>query len=87
MLPEARVEAVLRDQLRMRAPLDDRTFVHHQDEIGTPYCVTVDFDTLGQGEDRSLEGTVTVRDRDTMEQIRMKASELKEYFGKQMEGC
>ena len=35
-----------------------------QDEIGTPYCITVDFDTLE-------DGTVTIRDRDTMEQIRV----------------
>ncbi len=41
-----------------------------QDEIGTPYCVTVDFDSL---EDKA----VTVRDRDTMEQERIKISELK----------
>ena len=40
-----------------------------EDEIGTPYCVTVDFDTL---EDE----TVTIRDRDTMEQIRIKIDEL-----------
>ncbi len=41
-----------------------------QDEIGTPYCVTIDFDTLGEsGED--LKNTVTVRDRDSMEQTRM----------------
>lgn len=40
-----------------------------QDEIGTPYCVTVDFDTLE-------DGTVTVRDRDTMEQKRVKIEEL-----------
>ena len=44
-----------------------------QDEIGTPYCVTVDFDSL-QHDD------VTVRDRDTMEQIRVKISDLKKYF-------
>lgn len=36
-----------------------------EDEIGTPYCVTVDFDTL---EDES----VTIRDRDTMEQVKLK---------------
>ncbi len=47
-----------------------------QDEIGTPYCVTIDFDTIGQGEDKSLEGTVTVRDRDTMEQKRVKIEDL-----------
>lgn len=44
-----------------------------QDEIGTPYCVTVDFDTL---EDQS----VTVRDRDTMKQERVKIDELVVYF-------
>ncbi len=44
-----------------------------QDEIGTPYCLTIDFDTL---EDES----VTVRDRDTMEQQRIKISDLKDYF-------
>jgi len=51
-----------------------------QDEIGTPYCVTVDFDTIGQGGDKTLEGTVTVRDRDTMEQTRVKIEELEKYF-------
>lgn len=44
-----------------------------QDEIGTPYCVTVDFDTL---EDNS----VTVRDRDTMKQERVKIEELQKYL-------
>ncbi len=39
-----------------------------QDEIGTPYCLTVDFQTLE-------DGTVTVRDRDSMEQVRMTADE------------
>ncbi len=41
-----------------------------QDEIGTPYCVTIDFDTLE-------DGTVTVRNRDTTEQERVKVEELK----------
>jgi glycyl-tRNA synthetase len=40
-----------------------------QDEIGTPKCVVVDFDTLE-------DGTVTVRDRDTTEQVRVKIEEL-----------
>lgn len=44
-----------------------------QDEIGTPYCITIDFDTL---EDES----VTVRDRDSMEQPRIKIAELKNFF-------
>jgi glycyl-tRNA synthetase len=44
-----------------------------QDEIGTPYCVTVDFDSLETDD-------VTVRDRDTMKQVRVQISELKNYF-------
>ncbi len=48
-----------------------------QDEIGTPYCVTVDFDTLENN-------TVTVRDRDTMEQIRISVDKLKEYFDEKL---
>ncbi|MBP3371893.1 MAG: glycine--tRNA ligase [Clostridia bacterium] len=44
-----------------------------QDEIGTPYCITVDFDT-------QENGTVTIRDRDTMEQIRLHRSELKAWL-------
>ena len=44
-----------------------------EDEIGTPYCITVDFQTQ---EDQ----TVTVRDRDTMEQIRLPISELKVFL-------
>ena len=39
-----------------------------QDEIGTPYCITVDFDTLG--EKPELKDTVTIRNRDTGEQER-----------------
>ncbi|MEI6627340.1 MAG: glycine--tRNA ligase, partial [bacterium] len=45
-----------------------------QDEIGTPYCVTVDFETLEK------DDCVTVRDRDTMIQERIKVSELKSYL-------
>lgn len=48
-----------------------------QDEIGTPYCVTVDFDSL---DDQS----VTVRDRDTMSQERIKIAELKAYLDAQL---
>ncbi len=44
-----------------------------QDAIGTPYCVTVDFETLE-------EGTVTVRHRDSMEQERVKVEDLPKYF-------
>ncbi|NCN25097.1 glycine--tRNA ligase [Candidatus Falkowbacteria bacterium CG10_big_fil_rev_8_21_14_0_10_37_14] len=44
-----------------------------QDEIGTPYCLTIDFDTLG-------DNTVTVRDRDTMEQQRVLIAELPNFL-------
>ncbi len=49
-----------------------------QDEIGTPYCVTIDFDTLEND-------TVTVRDRDTMEQIRLPISELANFIAEKIE--
>ncbi|WP_315082025.1 glycine--tRNA ligase [uncultured Clostridium sp.] len=49
-----------------------------QDEIGTPYCITIDFDTL---EDQC----VTIRNRDTMEQERIKMSELEAYIEKSLE--
>ncbi|MBZ9690033.1 glycine--tRNA ligase [Clostridium sp. M14] len=49
-----------------------------QDEIGTPYCITVDFDTL---EDQC----VTIRNRDTMEQERIKISELEAYIEKSLD--
>ena len=39
-----------------------------QDELGTPYCVTVDFDTVGEGEKPEQKGMVTVRERDSMKQ-------------------
>ncbi len=52
------------------------------DEVGTPFCVTVDFDTLGKGDDPSLRDTVTVRDRDSMQQERIAISELAEYVQK-----
>ena len=48
-----------------------------QDEIGTPFCVTVDFDTLE-------DDTVTVRERDTMLQIRMPVDALAGYFAEQL---
>ncbi|MCL4107828.1 UNVERIFIED_CONTAM: hypothetical protein GTU68_027213 [Idotea baltica] len=48
-----------------------------QDAIGTPYCVTIDFDTLE-------DNTVTIRDRDTLEQIRVNISELKAVIGEKV---
>ena len=55
-----------------------------EDEIGTPYCVTVDFDTVGDAE-KEGDNCVTVRDRDTMEQVRMPISEVKDWLMKKME--
>lgn len=49
-----------------------------QDEIGTPYCITFDFDSL---EDKS----VTIRERDTMQQVRIKIDELAAYFENKFE--
>ncbi len=49
-----------------------------EDEIGTPFCITVDFDT-------ETDNTVTVRDRDTMEQVRLPINELVSYISEKME--
>ncbi|WP_028656799.1 glycine--tRNA ligase [Nocardioides sp. J54] len=51
-----------------------------QDEIGTPFCVTVDFDTLD-------DQAVTVRDRDTMSQERVALDKLTSYFAERLAGC
>ena len=50
-----------------------------QDEIGTPLCITVDFETVGDGE-KEADNCVTVRDRDTMEQVRLPIEKLREYI-------
>ena len=55
-----------------------------QDEIGTPLCITVDFDTFGDGE-KAGDGCVTIRDRDTMEQVRLPIGEVKAYIEKKIE--
>jgi glycyl-tRNA synthetase len=44
-----------------------------EDEIGTPYCITYDFETEN-------DGCVTIRDRDSMEQVRISISEVKNYI-------
>ena len=45
-----------------------------QDELGTPYCVTIDFDTID-------DKAVTIRDRDTMQQDRIAIDQLVTYLG------
>ena len=61
---------------------DDRGAIgkryRRQDEIGTPYCITYDFDS-------ETDGMVTVRDRDSMEQERVAISELRDYFRNKFE--
>ena len=49
-----------------------------EDEIGTPYCVTIDFDTLE-------DNCVTIRDRDTMEQVRVNIDELEKWIEEKIE--
>ena len=62
-----------------------------QDEIGTPYCITVDFETVGDdkitvdfetvGDDKTpADNAVTIRDRDTMEQVRVPIDQLKAWL-------
>ena len=50
-----------------------------EDEIGTPYCITVDFATVGDGK-TPADNAVTIRERDSMEQVRIPISELKSWL-------
>ena len=50
-----------------------------QDETGTPFCITIDGETMEQG-------TVTVRDRDTMEQTRLSQDEIVNWLGERING-
>ena len=67
---------------KFNCEFDDRGSIgkryRRQDEIGTPWCVTYDFDS-------ETDGTVTVRDRDTMEQERVKIEDLAAFFEKKLE--
>lgn len=69
------IESDLRKHLKVF--YDDKAAVgrryRRQDEAGTPYCITVDTDTLN-------DQTVTVRDRDSMEQVRVSMDKLREYL-------
>jgi glycyl-tRNA synthetase len=66
----------------LRVAWDDRGNIGkrymYQDEIGTPFCVTIDHDTL-------VDSMVTVRDRDTMKQERVAIDKLKEYISAKLE--
>lgn len=79
------VKKMLQSTGEMRAVYDDTAAIgrlyRRQDEAGTPLCVTIDYDTIGQSKDGGTEllDTVTVRDRDTMAQDRVPISELLDY--------
>jgi glycyl-tRNA synthetase len=75
-------EKIYRDLSKLyNCEYDDRGNIgrryRRQDEIGTPFCVTYDFDS-------ETDGAVTVRDRDTMEQERVRIEDLKAYFEKKL---
>jgi glycyl-tRNA synthetase len=79
----------LRDRLARRwvTVYDDTAAIgrlyRRQDEVGTPYCVTVDVQTVGDpAKGESGDGGVTIRERDSMEQIRVPAGELPDVFEK-----
>jgi glycyl-tRNA synthetase len=81
--PKARdLAAKLRE--RWTVDFDDSQAIgrryRRQDEIGTPYCVTVDFDTL-------QDDAVTVRDRDTMTQERVSIDQVERYLLDRLPGC
>ena len=54
-----------------------RDSYRRHDEVGTPMCITIDFETLD-------DNSVTVRDRDTMEQKRIKLDEISNFFVKNL---
>ena len=55
-----------------------------QDEIGTPFCITVDFQTVGDDKTEA-DNCVTIRERDSMEQVRIPVSELADYISNRIE--
>ena len=80
------IKKALQNELGMRVVYDDTAAIgklyRRQDEAGTPFCITVDYDTLGQSKDGGTEllDTVTVRDRDTMAQERIAITDLLGYL-------
>jgi glycyl-tRNA synthetase len=77
------IKRMLQQGGRIRCVYDDTAAIgklyRRQDEIGTPFCITVDFDTLGE-KDPASKDTVTVRDRDSMQQERVPIAELRDYL-------
>ena len=54
-----------------------------QDEVGTPFCITVDFETVGDDK-TPADNCVTVRERDSMKQVRIPVSELKGWLAERL---
>ena len=92
VLPLSRNEALSPKARQLAADLRKRWIVEYdetqaigkryrrQDEIGTPFCVTVDFDTLE-------DNAVTIRDRDTMTQERIGLDRVESYLIERLPGC
>jgi glycyl-tRNA synthetase len=81
--PKARdLAATLRQ--RWNVEFDDAQAIgrryRRQDEIGTPFCITVDFDTLE-------DDAVTIRERDSMKQERIGIDQVRGYFAERLLGC
>jgi glycyl-tRNA synthetase len=80
------IKKMLQSTGDMRTVYDDTAAIgklyRRQDEAGTPFCITVDYDTLGQSRDGGTEllDTVTVRHRDSMAQERVAISDLENYL-------
>jgi len=88
-----RTAQAIRDELARRwtAYYDDTAAIgrlyRRQDEVGTPYCVTVDVRTVGDDDSGETgDGQVTIRDRDSMEQIRVPIPELVPVLGELLGG-
>jgi glycyl-tRNA synthetase len=81
--PKAR-DLATRLRKRWNIDFDDASAIgrryRRQDEIGTPFCVTVDFDTL-------TDHAVTVRERDSMQQVRIAIDNLESYLSERLTGC
>jgi len=89
-----RTAHAIRDELsrQWRVVYDDTAAIgrlyRRQDEVGTPYCVTVDVQTVGDTDKgESADGKVTIRDRDSMEQIRVPVSRLAPVLGELLGGA
>ena len=71
---------ILQKKLNLRLDLDVTGSIgkryRRQDEIGTPRCITVDFGTIGEDKEQGAKDTVTIRDRDSLKQERVKISDL-----------